>query len=1745
MVRLTESATAGLASLRDAEGLLDTLAADVQVLRGLGLPGQLLVRSFASGEITRAALAANPDVEEFEPEQVVAGQVLPDDPDFPSMTGLHNVGQFGSTPDADIDAAEAWDINTGSTSVVVGVIDSGIDVTHPDLYLNIWLNQGEIPAGLTPQPSDADSDGRITFYDLNDPANEAVVTDKNGNGYIDAVDLLKDPRWADGRDTDRNGFVDDFFGWNFRLGADEPFVRNDPRDALGHGTHVAGTIGAIGNNGRGVTGINWSSSLMALKFLDDSNQGLTSDAVLAVNYATMMRRDYGENVRVLNASWGQSGGASPALRTAIEAAGQAELLFVAAAGNGNILGQGINIDREPFYPASYDLDNIVTVAATGPDDELGRFSNFGSKSCRPRRSRNWNPQHPARRPLRDSQRHQHGGAPRGGCGRAAVWDVLPTATLAEVREAILEGSDPSPQLLGMTATGGRMNAPKILESNGFAPKAVLLDAPNITSRSGESQSLTVKYADRHRIDLTSLDDHDLVVQPLWGPKESLNATLASFEVFQGGEEVLATYHVAARGGEWDPLDYGDYQVTLLGGQIFNTNRDLAAATMSLGTFLVKIEEPTVTHVDTFDDGPDNNPGDGIPKDSQGRTTLRAAIQEANLRGGPMTIILPAGRYLLSTTMGTDWGDLDVTGNITLVGGGVYLTTIDAAGIDRVFEVHSGATLHLSDATVTGGVSRHEGGGLFTSGTTILERVVVTGNRAEDFYDGMGGGIHVDGGVTTVSQSTVSHNSAAWAGGGISVDSGSLQFSNGTMAHNVTTYGYGVGGALFTLFANSVVRNSTISHNTAGAGGGGVNGGVSVENSTVTDNSARDHGGGVIGAVLFNSIVVGNQAASARDVDDSTSMGYNLVGRTNGFVATASDRVDVNGASFLGPLRDNGGPTLTHRLLPGSLALDAGAPSSAEEVDQRGIPRTHDGDGDTISAPDIGAFEADTGEIRGVVFVDVDRDGWRDEDEPGLAGRTVFLDLNSNQTYDFGEPSAVSSQDDPATVASSEAGQYAFDPQPAGIYQVLQVPESGWQQTIAGNLAAERVGPESASLLPGSFTRSYAWSSDGRYIAFSSSASDLVAEDNNGTGDVFVFDRRTSRLERVSSREDGASANGPSRSPTLSASGQFIAFASEATELVAEDNNDASDIFLVDRITGVRERVSVGLDGSEANGPSRSPAISADGRFVTFTSEASNLVPGDQNGNSDVFLVDRQTRTVQLISLALSGVAGNGASYESAISADGRFVAFTSNAGDLVPDDVNNKSDVFIVDRQTSQAQLVSRTPSGSGANDNAGGYWPALSADGRFVAFASRASNLAPIDTNHGYDVFVFDRVMNTTELISSTPDGHAGNNASDWPSISADGRSVVFLSLASDLLPSSVGGRADVYVFDRDQRELVRIGMALDGGVPNGFGYSDGFAITADARWIAFRSDATNLVLDDPSDSRDVFLQQNPIATRTGGVSVDLFAGMIAEDVNFGLAPNPGTIQGRVFEDLVPNGVSDPADGGLGGWTVYLDQNANGCRDSAEPSAVTAADGRYAFLEMTSETNYVLAAEAHDGWQQVFPTADSQGVWKVFLPAGQTISDRDFGVRAANTTGQSENAVVAGRVFVDGDGDGAQDIGEAGVAGATLFLDLNGDGMRDFDEPQMLSASDDPSTSNVDETGRYAFEHLGNRPYTVRVQEASQHEQTSPSRQHARAKSLLLGRDGQLAGQSPRCGRGGLQRRRGQTIWQRPCTIGTRSPCC
>ena len=352
-------------------------------------------------------LNKNPLVEFAEPNYIYSADVHPDDPQLSELWGMHNVGQTGGLDDADIDAVEAWDQRTDATNIIVGIIDTGIDYDHEDIAANMWMNPGE-------------------------------SGDDEPNGV----------------DNDENGYVDDIFGWDFVNN------NNDPFDDNGHGTHVAGTIGAVGNNGVGVAGVFWSVKLMALKFLDENGRGVTDDAIEAILYAASM------GVPITNYSWG-GGKKSRALQSAIE---HSNSLFVASAGNWNT--------SRTQYPAGYSLDNILSVAASDANDEKASFSNYSSKwvdlaapgvdilSSMPGNTY-------------DYKSGTSMAAPHVAGVAAMVMAENEGLFPTEVKAYIMESVDLLPAFNGITVSGGRLNALNAI--GGDAPSSADVTPPAAVS----------------------------------------------------------------------------------------------------------------------------------------------------------------------------------------------------------------------------------------------------------------------------------------------------------------------------------------------------------------------------------------------------------------------------------------------------------------------------------------------------------------------------------------------------------------------------------------------------------------------------------------------------------------------------------------------------------------------------------------------------------------------------------------------------------------------------------------------------------------------------------------------------------------------------------------------------------------------------------------------------------------------------------------------------------------------------------------------------------------------------------------------------------------------------------------------------------------------------------------------------------------------------------------------------------------
>ena len=394
-----------------------------------------------------------------------------------------------------------------------------------------------------------------------------------------------------------------------------------------------------------------------------------------------------------------------------------------------------------------------------------------------------------------------------------------------------------------------------------------------------------------------------------------------------------------------------------------------------------------------------------------------------------------------------------------------------------------------------------------------------------------------------------------------------------------------------------------------------------------------------------------------------------------------------------------------------------------------------------------------------------------------------------------------------------------------------------------------VSVDSSGVIGNGYSVSPVLSATGRWVAFTSYANNLVAGDTNGIQDVFVHDRLSHKTTRVSVDSAGAQSHRRgfhSMFPSISANGRWVAFNSADKKLVADDTNVSDDIFIHDRLTHKTTRVSVNSTGQQGNGDSFGQGLSANGRWVVFNSAANNLVAGDANGYFDTFVHDRLTGDTSIVSVDSNGVPGGAAAYSIAsISADGRWVAFESRYSNLVAEDTNGESDVFVHDRLNHETTRVS--VDSDGMQGNSGSSEPQLSADGRWVTFTSYANNLVAGDTNEVRDIFVHDRLSHKTTRVSIGVgvgvgvDGEQGNGESFSSRISADGRRVAFTSWVANLVPGDTNGTYDVFIHDRLTHKTRLASRSTKGAIGNGSSFAP--SLNADGRVLAFYSWSTNWV--------------------------------------------------------------------------------------------------------------------------------------------------------------------------------------------------------------------------------------------------------------------------------------------------------------
>jgi Tol biopolymer transport system component len=477
------------------------------------------------------------------------------------------------------------------------------------------------------------------------------------------------------------------------------------------------------------------------------------------------------------------------------------------------------------------------------------------------------------------------------------------------------------------------------------------------------------------------------------------------------------------------------------------------------------------------------------------------------------------------------------------------------------------------------------------------------------------------------------------------------------------------------------------------------------------------------------------------------------------------------------------------------------------------------------------------------------------------------------------------------------------------------------------------------------------SQDGRYVAFRSEATNIVPEDTDTVRDIYVRDRQTGQVTLASRASGAAGAKGArdSYNPRISANGRYVVFRSNANNLSPDDTDTTEDIYVRDlqaNETILVSRASTAI-GPKGNAGSFNASISGDGRRIAFRSEATNLSPEDTDAIPDIYVRDLDTNETTLVSRAtgLAGAKGNGFSEFPVISADGRKVAFRSESTNLAPEDPDAVEDIFVRDLQTSETQLVSRA-SGAGLKGNARSTFVSISADGAAIAFDSQSTNLHPDDTLPDADVFLRDMTTGEVELISraSGPTGAKGVPGSSEPAVSADGRYVAFQSAASNLDPDDTDSTLDVYIRDRQ----TFMTEALSPALVNPYNRSFEAQISADATLVAYQADAGTAGSGSSVPPSDVWGSAVPKLGKCLGKRVTMVAaagavtkGTTANDVILG-SDAPEQIRGGKGNDRICAGAGDDeVKGSAGKDKVKAGGGADEVRGNGDPDKLDGNGGK------------------------------------------------------------------------------------------------------------------------------------------------------------------------------------------------------------
>jgi subtilisin family serine protease len=1328
-----------------------------------------------------------------------------------------------------IGAPQAWQRTTGG-GVVVGVVDTGIDYRHPDLAANVWSNPGEIP----------------------------------GNA----------------KDDDHNGFVDDVHGIDLVEGD------GDPLDDDGHGTHVSGTIGAVGNNGVGVAGVNWTVQIVMVRIFSADHFATAADIVKGYEYLTALKQQ-GVNLRVINNSWG---GPYPsrAMKDAVCAAGDADILSVCAAGNDHV-----DNDFAPHFPSSYDCDALIGVAASTPEDEPASFTNYGASTVHLAAPGVGTLSTYKGGPIYAAEQGTSMACPHVAGAAALLLAKKPSLTALEVKSLLLETVDQFPQWQGKVTTSGRLNVGKAMHrltsggiqgeaakpaSAGDWPAPPTSDNVGPEQAPGISRGLTLvsrTSAGRLANGVSAVpaisDDGRFVAFVSNATNLAPSQGEAHFQVFLHDRQTGTTTRVSEN----------------VAGAEGNADSD-APAISADGRFVVFHSDAT-----NLVAGDSNGVRDVFLYDRMNRT-LELFSRRANggLANGPSenAVISADGNVIAYASLASN-----------IVGG-------DSNGSKDVFvQVRTRATAPVRASVGNRGVqgdSASDAPSLSAEGRFVAFHSGASNFSPTDFVDTFDVFVRD---LTAGQTELVSVNQAGAPGEGdsgfpsISGDGRYVIFESpaANLANADTNEAWDI--FLRDRQAGSTARVSL------------ANDGRQADKACFRSAISRDgrH-------IIFESEAT--TLAPGQPEDVGRLFAFDRLPRKLSRLPHNARGIPANDACYFPSLSADGRyvafMSWAFNLVPGDgnavadvFVLDRG--SSRPDLMIRAPGQTQFA-GTGLYGPNLAQRSA----------------------QPVQAGATVAYELKLENSGTLTEAFIVTAQGAPAGWQEE-----FFDATAGGNRVTAAVTGAGWvTPTLAPGSsawlrlevtrAAERIGPGTLEVLvrvratsdatpldsvravtsgpfsppdliaisrasdgtPGTETsRGPALSGDGRFVAFTSDADNLAPRDYNRDKDVFLWDRATDGVELLSKTGEGVPGDFRSENVSISRDGRFVAYQSRTTNFVTGDLNFREDIFVQDRQTGQITRASVATGGAEANRGSEFGKLSGNGQVVVFQSVATNLTPNDQNNSWDVFRHERATGQTRCVSLTPGGRTGDGDSTFPLVSGDGQVVVFESYASDLAPNDDNHDKDVFLYDAQSGALELLSRAPDGHAANGPSEGPW--ISDDGRWVLFSSEADNLAPPPAAGELDVgYLYDRTARTLARVTVRSAGLPAEASFSAIAISSDGRWITLNSSSPGVMPGVVGRSNQAFLLDRQTGTLTPLSVTRDGF--GGASDSFGGVLSADGRYIAFRSFASNLLGETAPEASQVFVWDRARFQPDGLVRRDGNAPARGGDV---FAPTPQAVEQTV----------------------------------------------------------------------------------------------------------------------------------------------------------------------------------------------------------------------------------------------------------